>query len=459
MYRLKQFTLLLGDLLALYLGLYVAMAARYLKRPDERWLELILPMAALFLAGVVIMFIAGLYDITRARNIASFFKKIALAAGIWLIIGVLYFYIKPNLTIAPKTILLLTAGFGFGFLALWRFLYNKFLSTTIWRTDVAILGITPSAIEVAEFIYHNPEHGFKLLGWVSTTAETMPPALAAIPRVDTLARLIDRNEGRTPGIIVISPTTTRAETLPTELYQTIFQQTSIVSLEDFYEKIFHRIPPFTFSESWFITHLKEQEKKIYDRIRLLIDYFVSLLVFVFFVITYPIIAGLIKISSTGPVLFKQKRIGRLGQPFTMYKYRTMRALTTEGSAETAGPEFAKKNDTRVTAVGKFLRRVRLDELPQCINVLKGEMALIGPRPERPEFVVELTKQMPFYTLRHLVKPGLMGWAQLQHSYFGTWEENLVKLQYDIYYIKNRGPLIDLAILLRTVSVVARMIGR
>ncbi|MBU1613287.1 sugar transferase, partial [Patescibacteria group bacterium] len=130
-----------------------------------------------------------------------------------------------------------------------------------------------------------------------------------------------------------------------------------------------------------------------------------------------------------------------------------------GSAETDGPKFAEAHDGRVTKVGKFLRRSRLDELPQFINIFRGEMGLIGPRPERPEFVRQLTERMPFYELRHLVKPGLTGWAQLRYGYYGTIDENLRKLEYDLFYIKNRNIFLDAVIVLRTVNVLVRMIGR
>jgi lipopolysaccharide/colanic/teichoic acid biosynthesis glycosyltransferase len=137
----------------------------------------------------------------------------------------------------------------------------------------------------------------------------------------------------------------------------------------------------------------------------------------------------------------------------------MKALTADGSAEVNGPQFTTLNDNRITRVGRILRKFRLDELPQVINVFKGEMALIGPRPERPEFTKQLTEKIPFYPLRHLVKPGFTGWAQVQQSYYGTIDENLLKLEYDLYYVKNRGPLLDLAIILRTVGIVVGMKGR
>ena len=137
----------------------------------------------------------------------------------------------------------------------------------------------------------------------------------------------------------------------------------------------------------------------------------------------------------------------------------MRALSADGSAEISGPVFAKDKDSRITGIGQMLRKTRLDEIPQFLNMLKGDMSLVGPRPERPEFVKQLTEAMPFYALRLLVKPGVTGWAQLQHGYAGTIDENLRKLEYDLYYIKNRGPILDTAIMLRTLSVLVRMAGR
>jgi len=152
-------------------------------------------------------------------------------------------------------------------------------------------------------------------------------------------------------------------------------------------------------------------------------------------------------------------VGRNGKIFKVHKYRTMRALSADGGAELNGPQWANDKDERITAVGKFLRRTRLDEIPQFINILRGEMSIIGPRPERPQFVEQLKEKMPFYDLRHLVKPGLTGWAQLHESYYGTMDENLKKLEYDLYYIKNRSWLLDGIILLRTINVLMRMIGR
>jgi len=166
------------------------------------------------------------------------------------------------------------------------------------------------------------------------------------------------------------------------------------------------------------------------------------------------VAAAIKLTSPGPVLYHQQRVGMRGRTFTIHKFRTMR-VDAEASS---GPVFAADCDPRVTPVGNILRRTRLDELPQLWNVLVGEMSLVGPRPERPEFVHDLTEQIPFYGQRHVVKPGLSGWAQVRYAYAATVEDTMEKLQYDLFYIKNMSVLLDLLIIFSTIKTVLRRRG-
>ena len=161
-------------------------------------------------------------------------------------------------------------------------------------------------------------------------------------------------------------------------------------------------------------------------------------------------ALVVKLESKGPAFYSQVRVGRFNRPFRIYKLRTM-----VNNSETSGAQWATKNDSRITAVGKFLRKTRLDELPQFWNVLKGEMSLVGPRPERPEFVEDLGKEIPFYLQRHLVKPGLTGWAQINYPYGASVEDSYNKLTYDFYYIKNASMGLDLQIFLRTTGTVMK----
>ena len=439
MLRLKQLALLAGDLLVLYVGLYLAIYARYWRLPNENFLELLAPLSQLFILGAIILFIAGLYDIGKAKNSWAFYQKIIISALVWTIFGIIYFYVNPKKEVTPKTILLLTSVIGFGLISLWRFFYNKFISTTL-KYNIIFAGVTPEVTELIKTIQNEPQLGYSVLEVVDKN-ESSPLALAHA------------------NIIVLAPHMIANENLMKELYQSLFHQVSIVSLADFYESVMHRIPPFTFSEGWFVANLREQEKKIYDRFRILTDYVLAVILGVFFAATFPLVALAIKLNSRGKIFFSQNRVGRQGQIFKVYKYRTMKSLSADGSAETGGPQFAADKDARITAIGKILRLPRLDEIPQFINILKGEMSVIGPRPERPEFVSQLTKKMPYYSLRHLIKPGLTGWAQIHNSYYGTIEENLRKLEYDLFYIKNRGLTLDLSIILRTINTVLRLAGR
>lgn len=448
MYRLKQLTLLGGDLVCLYLGLFVSLKIR--QGHLDNLLEIIAPMTVMFFIATIIIFITCLYDVTRLKNKSEMYGRIALAGAIWIIAGFVFFYLNTKSTASPKTILILTGLIGFVFISIWRTVYNRLLSVTIWKATVAFAGITPESKELIIFLSERPQLGYKIVGIFSPNEEELPPGISQYKTPETLPSF---------NIMVVAPKFESDETLTDNLYKNLFRRAQIETLAQFYEKIMKRVPPFTLSETWFLTNLQEQNKKIYDRAKLILDMLATIIMGVFFTITFPVIAPLIKISSPGPIFYKQNRVGRDGKIFKIYKYRTMKALNADGSAETNGPQYANQKDDRITKIGKFLRLSRLDELPQFINIFQGEMALIGPRPERPEFVNTLTSAMPFYAIRHLIKPGLTGWAQLQKNYYGTVDENLRKLEYDLYYIKNRGPLLDLAIILRTINVVLGLKGR
>lgn len=459
MYRFKQLILALGDLIALYCGLYVAAVLRYFSLSDANYhFEKLLPyFYPLFLVAVVALYIAGAYDLSQIKNRRQFYQKIMLASLGWLFIGVLYFYLRKTIFISPKTILALAAISGFSLVALWRLIHNKFIAHHILSSGVVFIGLTEEAKELINFIQRNSGCGYKIIGIIEKNYQADNyNGYYIFPTISLLNENINRKE---INLIIMASNITYQDEITKELYSLIFRQMSIVELENFYEELLGRIPPFTFSQGWFLFNLREQQKKIYDRFKIIIDYLVALLIGLFFAITWPFIAIAIKINSRGPIFFKQNRAGRQGKEFTMIKYRTMQVLNKDGSAETSGPQFAQKKDKRLTTVGKLLRATRLDEMPQFINILRGEMGLIGPRPERPEFVRELTAKMPYYALRHIVKPGLTGWAQLQKDYYGTIEENLRKLEYDLFYIKHRSLLLDLIIMLRTVNILLGLKGR
>lgn len=262
-------------------------------------------------------------------------------------------------------------------------------------------------------------------------------------------------ERRITGIIVTAPDQT-PETVVGRLMAIRIGGVRIFTLNDFYEKYLARLPVFNLDQQWLAT--AHGFELIHNPIGLRFKRYIDILVAVVFgVPLLPVIlitAIAVILTSGFPVLYRQERTGENGRPFTAIKFRTMRT-----DAEAGGAQFAEENDPRLTPIGGFLRKFRIDELPQLWNVLAGDMSFIGPRPERPEFIVELQRDIPYYSLRHLVKPGITGWAQVMYGYGDSAQDANEKLQYDLFYIKNYSLMLDISILLKTVKVVLFGTGR
>jgi sugar transferase (PEP-CTERM system associated) len=220
-------------------------------------------------------------------------------------------------------------------------------------------------------------------------------------------------------------------------------------LASVYEEYTGKIAVENLRPSWLIFSEGFRKRRWLTAAKRAMDVAVAAAGFGLFLPVMLLIAAAIKLTSPGPVLYHQKRVGLHGRPFTVHKFRTM----NENAEAATGAVWAKEDDPRVTRVGRFLRRSRLDELPQFWNVLRGDMSLVGPRPERPEFVADLTRQIPFYGQRHVVRPGLTGWAQVRYNYGASVEDAMQKLQYELYYIKNMSMALDLYVIAETVKTV------
>ena len=232
--------------------------------------------------------------------------------------------------------------------------------------------------------------------------------------------------------------------------------TPVQTLAEYYELNWYMVPLNHIGDDWFLrTHgFSMLGHPISKRLKRITDIVLSILVFTMSLPALLLCCILIKMTSKGPILFKQSRVGLQGNIFNIYKLRTMIQ-----NAEPNGAQWAQNNDPRITKVGNFLRKSRLDEIPQCLNVLRGEMSFVGPRPERPEFTKELSKKIPYYELRHMVKPGITGWAQVIFPYGASVNDAMRKLQYELYYIKNQSLLLDFNIMLRTLITIFQRAGR
>lgn len=227
-------------------------------------------------------------------------------------------------------------------------------------------------------------------------------------------------------------------------------QLLIKSYETFYQEITDRVPKEYLDHKFYknINLSKNLDNKLYLFIHRFLDVVFAIIGLIFILPLLPLIFLINIIANRGSLFYSQERVGKKGQTFKIYKLRSM-----VPNAEKNGAEYAKKNDNRITTFGRFLRNTRLDEAPQFFNILIGDMSLIGPRPERPEFVKDLEEKLPFYAIRHVVKPGLTGWAQVRYPYAGTIEEQETKLRYDLYYIKERNLFLDFKIIIKTITTV------
>lgn len=448
-----------GDLLSFVIGFGLSLAIRSWQIPSWEKIDSHINLFfLLFLTWIVINFINGLYDLNKLK-----YKKTArhfIEAGlISLVLSFVLSYIIPHKGIEPKTILVLNILFGYGLSWLWRLIYNKYVGTQRLNTNVMFVGFNEEAKELINILQNNIETGYKITCLIDPENKVKANDYPFFDVYHSLQAIRPAVTNHKTDLVVIAHHLNKQEETLREVYELLFWGTQIYDMPSFYEVITGRITPSVFSESWFLENLRNNYHPIYEKLKAIADIFVGIVIGLFTLLLLPFISFGIKLSSPGPIFYKQKRIGQGGRIFYLYKFRSMYALTKDGGAETGGAQFATKNDKRIITVGKFLRKTRLDELPQFINLLKRDITLIGPRPERPEIVKQLESDMPFYPLRHIVKPGLTGWAVINQNYTDTMEKSLQKIQYDLYYIKNQGFLLDLSILLRTINVILRMMGQ
>ncbi|MHB8831229.1 MAG: sugar transferase [Patescibacteria group bacterium] len=452
--RVKQILLLMGDFVVFQLSVPIMLLLRYGRVTAENYDQHAFPFLILSLLWLVGFYVAGLYDLRLSRDTLKFFRTYFEGTVANLLLSLGFFYLLPIFGITPRTNLFLFVAIVLVLDYIWRLGFNRLIAKGLFRTRVLFVGTPEDAIGVDNLIRETAP-GFELKAVIQTAAGTRfdDGSIVWYASPDAIKDLVNKNLIDT---IVIGHKPEEVIGLQDALYETIFSAVTLVDRATFEEMATGRIPLEHISQSWFLSHIREGEKVAYESVKRFFDLLSAIPIGLVTLVLFPFLALLVRISSPGPILIRQKRVGLKGKPFTLYKFRSMRQ-----DAEADGrPKLAsdQKNDPRVTRVGKILRATSLDELPQIWNILRGDMSVIGPRPERPEFVEELTRQMPFYALRHLTRPGVTGWAQVNFRYASSFADNIKKLQYDLYYIKHRSFMLDLSILLKTIRIVLRRIG-
>ena len=412
---------------------------------------------AVLIAAVVqvCLYYADLYDLRSvADRYVLFTRMVQALATASFALAVLYYWF-PQLIIG-RGIFMVAAGLVGALITGWRLTYDWLGRRIRPRERLLFVGTTPAAVALAREVYEQRrELGVEIVGFIDPdparvgTPILNPGVIGTIEDIPSIvrARGVDR--------VVVSLSDARG-TLPMEkLLEMKLSGVSFDHLASVYEDYTGKISVESLRPSWLIFSRGFKKTRLLVVSKRLLDIIAATVGLVLCLPLMAVIALAIRLTSTGPVLYHQARVGQHGRIFTLHKFRSMRM-----NAEIdTGPVWAlKEGDPRVTPLGRWLRRFRLDELPQLWNVFKGDMSFAGPRPERPNFVASLTRQIPFYGQRHIVRPGLTGWAQVSYTYSASVEDALEKLQYDLFYIKNLSIAFDLFIIFETVKTVLRHKG-
>ncbi len=330
----------------------------------------------------------------------------------------------------------------------WHIGFAAMMHSSGFARGVIVLGTGPLAKTIGNLI-RSTNHQHILKGYVNMTGESVQVPAESIVCHGNDGGLVHTVRDKKADKLVVSLSERRGIFPLQDVLNCKFCGVEVVDAPTFYEEITGKLLIENITPSWFIFSngfKMTSSRRFYKRI---LDVVLSLIGLALTIPLFPLVALIIKIDSRGPVFLKQLRVGEMEREFTLYKFRTMR----QDAEKNTGAVWAQKNDPRVTRIGRLLRKIRIDELPQLYNVLKGEMSFIGPRPERPEFVGELKKVIPYYSERHFVKPGVTGWAQIRYPYGASIEDAVEKLRYDLYYIKNISILLDMLIFFETIKVV------
>ncbi len=449
---LKKILLLAGDISLMYAALFLTITLRHWQRPSqEEWQAHLLPFTIIFIGWLAVFFIADFYNLRQAANNALFFSKTAKIFIFSSLLSVLFFYFYPSAEITPKTNLAIFVIVFFAIFLLWRSTFNAILKSYLPKNNIAVIGFNSLAEKILAETKNHPHLGFNI-SFIIQEKQTEQKEISGTPIFNDFKNLPELIKKKKINQIVLAGSPD-SENLRSLLFECLHLKISFVDAVDFYETITGKVPIEAIGKMWFLKNLNEGGQNIADIFKKITDIIGALIVLLLTVLFWPPIAVIIKIESRGPVFFRQNRVGQNGREFKIIKFRTMK---TENNNQSPTID----NDPRVTSFGNFLRKSRIDELPQIINVLKGEMSFVGPRPERPELVAELEKQIPFYRERLLAKPGLTGVDQISGEYHSpSYEDTMKKLQYDLYYIKHRSPYLDFSIILKTIATIFSRAGK
>ncbi|MDW5290728.1 sugar transferase [Formosa sp. PL04] len=430
--------------LAVLYGLSSYFDFDYFKISNENWPWLIVLVIYISIFGTVF----EIYDLQKSSTFQSTLPNVFMTA----LVVVCFYLMTPFFTpfLPDKRIQILFFFLGIlGGILFWRALYITLISSPRFYKHVLLVG-EPQHIDEIVSSFKAVDPNYNIVGFINCEPEnTSVTCLTTAYKAADLNRIIKDNN-----VSEIIVATYNSELITPDLYQELMSLLErgfpIKEYTQAFEEMTYRIPVHYLGKDFYkyFPFNRNNHNKLYMLQRWILDMIFSISGCIIGVLLLPFVLLGNIIGNRGPLFYSQERVGEHGKLFSILKFRTMVV-----DAEKNGAVWASKNDARITLFGKFLRRSRIDEIPQCFNILKGEMSLIGPRPERPKFVKELAEVIPFYEARHMIKPGITGWAQVKVRYGESVSDSLMKLQYDLFYIKHRSFFLDLNVIVKTVSTV------
>lgn len=439
---LQMVLMFVGDIILLYFALWATLGLRYLEVPSaDRFLLHATPFSFLFAVWVLVFYVASLYEPHAVVYRSKIPAVILNVQAINSVIAVLFFYAVPAFGIAPKTTLFLDLLVTFVCLSVWRVFAVQFLG--LRRRETAVLiGSGEDTRRLYQAVNDFPLYPMRFVTWVD---------LDKLDGIDFDDEVLPQIWTEEVSLMVIDIENPKVAPILPKFYNLIFSHIRFVDQYRIYEDIFDKIPLSLIGYSWFLENVSSRAHFGYDLLKRVMDIVLSLLLLVPALLLLPFVALAIKLDDGGPIFYVPARVGRGNRHIAIHKLRTMSVMDD-------GKRLGE-NKAQITRVGKFLRMSRIDELPQLWDVLRGELSLIGPRPEFPNLVEFYRSEIPYYNMRHLIKPGLSGWAQVHHEKPPqTIEETREKLAYDLYYLKNRSFMLDIKIALKTVKTLLSRTG-
>lgn len=427
------------------------LAATYLLLPFEPEIFLfyedgIWRMSIVVTVVMLALYFQDFYNTGGVRTKVLLLEKSIRTVAIVFFTQALMAYATPAL-LMPRWIILAGSALLLFVLPAWRLAFMAVFFRAMAQQKILFLGTNTVVQEIAERIASHPELGMVALGYLDDAHAAGTALNAGAPVLGSYADLVKVVDEQKPDRVVVG-LAERRQSLPMyDLLDLRFRGLYIEEAARTYEATFGRVTTKALRPSYLIFSSDLGPRPVSLKIQTLYSFLIAAVGLVLAAPIMLLVAIAVRLTSPGPMLFRQTRVGLNGETFTIYKFRSMRV---DAEAKT-GAVWATKNDPRVTPIGKYLRTLRLDELPQIFNVLRGEMSIVGPRPERPEFVQTLSEVIPFYRQRHSVKPGITGWAQINYKYGETIEDAIVKLEFDLYYIKNLSLSLDMYIIFHTLK--------